>query len=159
MRPNRVHGALCCFHVPALGIIFACRLSNELADNVGFRGSELLDKVLQLGLWGLIQPQHKALGIGARVMGTLLWSCLLTAGRKIRDGNLAHHVSQPGRELHASRGRRLLHSRMPFRVDEAGEVANRALWLTLVKQSYLPTAKPPLHDTVFIGMGTLLFGV
>jgi hypothetical protein len=39
-----------CSHLPAPLETFIVRLGNELPDNLGFRGSKLLDEVLKLGL-------------------------------------------------------------------------------------------------------------
>jgi hypothetical protein len=47
---SRLYPVLGCPHLPALREIFIVRLGDELPDNLGFRGSELLDELLELGL-------------------------------------------------------------------------------------------------------------
>jgi hypothetical protein len=42
--------ALCGPHLPAFGKIVKGRLHDELADDFGFRGSKLLDELLELGV-------------------------------------------------------------------------------------------------------------
>jgi hypothetical protein len=39
-----------CPHLPDLREIFIVRLGDELPDDLGFRGSKLLDELLELGL-------------------------------------------------------------------------------------------------------------
>jgi hypothetical protein len=50
LRPHSWVGGLGCPHRPALWEIFSVRLGDELPDDLGLRGSKLLDELLERGL-------------------------------------------------------------------------------------------------------------
>ena len=134
---SRLYAVLGCPHLPILREIYIIRLEDELPDNLGFRGSKLLDELLKLNLWGCIQPQHEACAVGAGIMEALVRSFLLPAHRKIRHGHLAHHVTEPWRNFHSRSNRCLLNSPMQFGIHEEEKVANGALGIALVERPYL----------------------
>ena len=74
--PVVLPGSVCAvfygLHLPALREIFIVRLSDELPDNLSFRGAKSFDELLELALCGFVQPQHETLGIRVRIMGALL---------------------------------------------------------------------------------------
>jgi hypothetical protein len=47
---SHLYPVLGCPHVPARRKVLRLRLGDELPDNLGFRGSKLLDELLKLGL-------------------------------------------------------------------------------------------------------------
>jgi hypothetical protein len=79
-----------CPHVPALWEVFRGSLGDEVADDFGSRLVEVRGQIFELLTCRVIEPQHEAVGIRTRIVGTLAWCHLLLTGGKILDGDLAH---------------------------------------------------------------------
>ena len=109
--------ALCCPHVPACGNILRRCLSDEVADNLCGCLVEVRRQIFELLPCRIIKPQYDACGIDMGIVGALGWCCLLPTGGEVLDGDLAHHVAEPGSSFHSCSGGCFLHLLMEFGCD------------------------------------------
>jgi len=104
------------------------RLGLELANDLCRRSGEPFDEVLQFLSSGLIQPQHEACVIVARVMGPRsapVGSLCVPAAWKVIRGHLPKRLAYPGRDRRTMGRGGLLYLLEEFRLQQHGDRRHR----------------------------------